>query len=317
LVAAGALLWLTLRQLELRSLARTLADTNLALVAAALVALTIGYACRIERWRLMLIPANPDLRWRDCAGPLLASFAANNVLPLRAGDVMRVFAFNAELRTAPGTVLTTVFVERLLDLLTVIGFLGGGLALFNVASTSLVGVGRVALLTLSLLMTLVLLFPTTMAPPLRLVTQLATRWLPQAGKRISAEMDKGLLTLQHLAVRERMFALIFWSIAAWVAEGVAYWITAISLPTLTIPRASWLALPVSVLATLLPSTPGYLGTFDYFTNRAMVAAGNDAPSAALYALLIHAVVWLPPTTFGGLYALVRTLRVQAQKQLMN
>ena len=66
----------------------------------------------------------PGLTWRQCAGPLLGSFAANNILPFRAGDVLAAFAFNSRLKVSSGIVLATLFVERLLDLLMVLVLFG-------------------------------------------------------------------------------------------------------------------------------------------------------------------------------------------------
>ena len=51
-----------------------------------------------------------------------------------------------------------------------------------------------------------------------------------------------------------------------------------------------------------------MGTFDYFTARAMTGLGNDAISATAYALLVHALLWLPVTLIGGAYAVLRPLR---------
>jgi uncharacterized membrane protein YbhN (UPF0104 family) len=77
------------------------------------------------------------------------------------------------------------------------------------------------------------------------------------------------------------------------------------------PLAGWLALPVGTLATLIPSTPGYVGTFDYFTVKAMTELGNTTAAATAYALLVHALLWLPPTLVGGLYLLLHPVGQQA------
>jgi uncharacterized membrane protein YbhN (UPF0104 family) len=69
-----------------------------------------------------------------------------------------------------------------------------------------------------------------------------------------------------------------------------------------------LALPVGTLATLIPSTPGYVGTFDYFTVRAMSVLGNSISASTAYALLVHILLWLPPTLIGGLYLLLNPIK---------
>ncbi len=46
-----------------------------------------------------------------------------------------------------------------------------------------------------------------------------------------------------------------------------------SLRTDASPLGPWFALSTGTLATLLPSSPGYVGTFDYFAMLGLVAYG--------------------------------------------
>ncbi|WP_129649566.1 lysylphosphatidylglycerol synthase transmembrane domain-containing protein [Peristeroidobacter agariperforans] len=312
---AALFLWLTLRQVALSDIENALGGADLSYVAAALMALMLGYGLRIQRWRLMLAGANPTLLWSDCAGPLLASFAANNILPFRVGDLLRAIAFNAKLGTTSGVVFATVFVERLLDLLVVLGMLGSALIILGNDATGLVGVSGIVLIAMAVLVLAVLIFPGIVQPLVLGLGNCAARLSPRLGQKIIAEVDRSLATLKHLAGGSRMLVLVLWSAAAWLAEGGAFWLTALSLPLLEKPNAGWLALPVSALATLVPSTPGYVGTFDYFTVRAMTALGNDVSYATVYAFLIHAVVWLPPTVGGGFYLILRQQRMRRDSML--
>ena len=306
-VAIAALFtWLTVRHVDGAQLAQALRGARPDVLAGAVAFLCAGYACRIARWRIMLARENPALRWSDCAGPLVASFAANNVLPLRAGDFMRAFAFNGRLGTTAGAVLATVFVERLLDLLMMLLLLGVGLWAFEFEVARLLGLGAPLLLAAACAVLVVLLFPGVLKPATRVLGAFTGR-LP-AAERLRAEIDKATATLVILAGGATMPRLIAWSVVVWLAEGMVYWLTALALASITTPAAGWLALSVGTMATLIPSTPGYVGTFDYFTAQAMILAGNEMTVAAAYALLVHMVVWLPPTVVGGLYLFLRPVR---------
>ena len=303
---AAFFVWLTLRHIDTARIGAAMRGARLDLLAAAMAALCVGYACRIRRWQTMLLRANPALRAIDCAGPLMASFAANNVLPFRAGDLMRAFVFNDRLHTTPGAVLATLFVERLLDLLMVILLLGLALAVFHLDIAKVLGLGVPLLLLGAAAIVVVLLFPQVLQPLLRGLGSLAGR-LPAAAK-VQRELGQVTDTLGQLAGGGTMVRLLGWSAGVWLIEGGVYWLVALSVTGvagMAAPQGAWLAVPVGSLATLIPSTPGYVGTFDYFTAQAMVMTGNDLTVAAAFAFLVHMVLWLPGTVAGGLYLALR------------
>lgn len=305
---AAFFLWLVVRQISLAELKAAFASADLLWIGAALVAFFIGYACRIERWHLMLQRDNPGLGWRHCAGPLMASVAANNVLPFRAGDLVRAFGFNRRLGIGANTAIVTLFAERLLDLLMVLLFLGAALVGFGTDLTRLAGVGSALPIGAAAGILALLLAPRLFAAPGRAMASLLARLAPGPGRKIQAGIDKALATLEHFSAGHTMPRLIGWSFLAWLAEGGVFWFAALSLPGLSAPLGGWLALPVGTLATLIPSTPGYVGTFDYFTARAMTELGNPAAAATAYALLVHILLWLPATLAGGIYLILNPTR---------
>jgi hypothetical protein len=308
-VALAALFtWLLLRQLDLSQVLEAFRQATGRWVGAALAAFFLGYLCRVARWHAMLSGSVPGLRLRACVGPFLASFAANNVLPFRAGDVMRVFAFNRVLGTTSGVVAATLFVERLLDLLLVIVLFAAALHIFDIGPSVVSGLGSTALFAGAAVLLLVLLFPRPFAPIAHGAGRLVSRMAPRIGARLSEEIVKGLATLEQLAKGHVMLKLLGWSALAWMFEGCVFWFAALALPSITEPQGAWLALPVATFATLIPSTPGYVGTFDYFTAWAMIQLGNAPSPAAAAAFLVHTLLWLPPTIVGGAYLLSHPVR---------
>ena len=59
------------------------------------------------------------------------------------------------------------------------------------------------------------------------------------------------------------------------------------------------------MATLIPGTPGHLGTFDYFAVLGFSLYGIGRTDGASMALLIHLLLWLPVTLVGGALLLRR------------
>jgi uncharacterized membrane protein YbhN (UPF0104 family) len=82
--------WLFVRGLDLDEVADSLRSANYAWVAPALALFAVSVAFRAARWRYFLLPTN-DLTWRQLLPSVLIGYAGNNLLPLRAGELVRGF----------------------------------------------------------------------------------------------------------------------------------------------------------------------------------------------------------------------------------
>ena len=61
---------------------------------------------------------------------------------------------------------------------------------------------------------------------------------------------------------------------------------------------------LSTLATLAPSSPGYIGPFHFAASTAIVILGGEEILAAAFALIAHLCVWVPTTLLGIIAMLV-------------
>jgi glycosyltransferase 2 family protein len=300
---AGVFLALLVRRVDVEQVRRVLAGAAATPLLLGLLALSGDMIARIVRWRWMLRAAQPDLSFGACARPFLASLALNNTLPFRAGDMARVVGFQRSLRAPLAHVAGTLVLERILDLLTLLAILfvslAGGPGRFPRAflvAGALAGVTALAAL-------LVLTFaaePLTRVMHDRIAGRLAGRtWFP-AARRIVNQLIGALALLRSPAMAARLVGL---SLVAWALEGTVFACVAWSLGLGMPWPAPWLALAAATLATLLPGTPGYVGTFDYFASLGLTAWGVPATGAAAFAVLTHFLLWAPVTA-AGLLALV-------------
>lgn len=263
----------------------------------ALAALAADFCLRISRWTQLLGHFNPAIRWRDAAGPFLGSFALNNVVPLRAGDIARAFAFTEELGAQSSRVTSTLIVERVLDLTTLLFFLLLSLILLrDNAGLHWVDTSTYGLLALAL--TAILLVLATPHWWQRLV-ELSPLRQTSVGLFIN-EVLQGLEVYRGVLLWARLLGL---SLAAWTLEGLVFLFCCLSLSATPVPVGPWFAMAVGSLGTLLPSSPGYIGTFDYFAALALSSTGLEEAAASSATILVHLVLWAPITLTGGIYLL--------------
>jgi uncharacterized protein (TIRG00374 family) len=300
-LVAAAFLYLTLRRLEwaeIRAAWRGVAPGPLAL---GVVALAAGLVVRIGRWWWMLRALEPALPLANCFRPFLVSLAVNGTVPLRAGDFVRAFGFRAALRAPPAMVLGTLVVERVLDMFVLLALFFAGLV--GVARGT-VPAGFVAAGTALFALCLAGIVALVLAP--RRVEAIVARVLlgPLAGRawaataRGAAEQFFGTLT--RVLTPLRALQLLALSVLGWGLEGGLYAAVAWALHSGGALFGPWFALATGTLATLLPSSPGYVGTFDYFAILGLTAYGATRTAAAAFALLTHFLLWLLPTVAGAL-----------------
>jgi glycosyltransferase 2 family protein len=110
-----------------------------------------------------------------------------------------------------------------------------------------------------------------------------------------AQLTASLALLRLPARAVRLLGLSF---LAWFLEGAVFACVARSLQISVHWTAPWLSLGAATLATLLPSSPGYVGTFDYFASLGLTAYGAPPSIATAFALLTHLMLWLPITVAG-------------------
>ncbi len=297
-VAAGmavglGFLWLALRGIDAAAVRSAMAQASPVWLAAAVAALAAGYAARILRWRELLLASRPGVTAAACAGPLLAGFALNNILPLRAGDFARAFAFRERLGVPGPEVLGSLVAERLLDLGALVAAFALGMAALGgalvppAAVWAAEGAGLLCFVA----------FAAWLATPSRV-------WQRFRGKGgVAGVAGRVVGALEILRAPRRLWRLIALSLAAWSFEAVLFMAVARALGLALPPAAAPAILGAATLATMIPGTPGHVGTFDFFARQSVVALGVPVDTAIAYAFLVHFVLWAP-ITLAGLVALL-------------
>ena len=258
--------------------------------------LAVGYVLRTVRWWLLLQGPARRLPWRRTIGPLLASVAVNNVLPLRAGDVLRTVAFERQLGAPAALVLGSVLLERLLDLSALLLWVG-----LSWAGQPWPGGARAGLVLVAASgggLVLALGWPGALRHALERAASVAARraWPRLAG--LARGAADCCASWQAVRTVPQLMTLGLLSLLIWACEGAAFaaaaWAVGHSAPGLT----AWGVMALGTLSTLLPSTPGYVGTFEAVTRHAWELTGASPEMALSAALLVHAVLWAPITLVG-------------------
>jgi uncharacterized protein (TIRG00374 family) len=285
-------LWYVLRRADVSAAWAAVKDADPATLLAAAVVVELVYLAQALRWRL--IAATPSVPPRHFLALVLAGIASNNALPLRIGDLLRGRWLANAARIPTGRGLGTVFRDRLSDLVVLvislfvtIPFVGSAMWERRIA----IG-GAAVLVVCGLIIGGALLYEARRSHGDRRRRSRPRRLVDDWLREIASPMGRRRLAI---ALALSIVAWSIWAVAAGlVCRSLGIHVSAVDLVFVT---------AVINLGVAIPSSPGFVGTYQWLSVAALAAVGVEASLGLAFALLMQAVWFVPTTVIGGPIAL--------------
>ncbi len=309
LVSAGFLYW-ALKGIHPRDVLAELKRVHFWPLMACVVVATSTFVLRVFRWRLLLRgddgqPLPPAPLWHAIA----IGFMANNVLPFRAGELLRGIAITRLTRTRFTAAASSIAVERLFDGVALVCVLIAGLLLSGLPSNTTVGGVRITSIALAaggtfaaglLLAGLVVAFP---RPAERIILKLVP--FPRLAHKLVAMIEGVRHGLSVLRSPARALAVYLWSLAVWLTSAASFFI---AFKAFDIPvdfAGAMLMQGILAFAITAPTAPGYVGIFEGAIKASLLLYNIPEQVAVTYALVYHATTFVPITLLGA-WSMART-----------
>jgi uncharacterized protein (TIRG00374 family) len=287
-------------------------------VAAAIVLLLVFFLANTERWRYLLDTAATVPR-RRLFGYLMIGYMVNAVFPLHPGDVTRATLLRYREMVPITTALTSVLLERLLDVLTI--------SLLGFALSFLVELPRVMTTALQIFAacaitaTAVLIAMSTNHLPGEHLLWRTLRLAPvRIADFVAARAEQFVQALRVLHDADRLPKILLADAIAWIALGLAMVAFSHAL-RMDVPwMAGFLVLIVTSLGAALPGPPGSVGVYHVLTVLALSVWSVDTETAVAFALVAHTTAIALHIGLGAISALVlnvhysRTIRRPNEQQ---
>jgi uncharacterized protein (TIRG00374 family) len=303
LVSVGLFVYL-LRSVDLGELGGQLAGARWGWVVPAVAVGPVALWARAIRWRYLFPPGSrpPGLLAANMIG-----YMTNNVLPLRAGELVRVYVVARRLSRARGEPVAggmwlagaTLVVERILDSLTLVSILA--VLVFVIPVPRALQYAAAVVLAIDLVAAAVL--ASLVVAPERtraVVARLLRRW-----PALQAPAGRGLAMvlrgLEGIRAPAHLLPLAAWTVLAWAPGAFGAWAlfraVHLELPLL----AGWTVMTFVGFGVSIPSAPGYIGVWHAASVLALSLFGVGQAPAFGYALLYHASQFVPITLIGWLF----------------
>ncbi len=295
---------LVARSVNLADAARIVASAAISPLIVALALMVVALGFRVLSCFVLL----PDRGDGSRAGParlvtpVLVGYLGNLVLPARLGELVRAYLIARREGMAIGGTLGSVALERIVDtaMLAIMAFVAAyvvGAAQWIIQGMGLIAGAGVLLVAL--------LASVGLQPVVRLLRRFGAIHLLRAPIAVVLRVLEPFAQWSGGSHRRRAIVIaIGLSLAAWTCTAAMFWLVGVAVGANLSPAGTVLVMAVTVLATAIPSAPGYVGTFELAAVTVATSLGVPSHVAFALAVLAH-VLGMLPTAVGGSLALMR------------
>jgi uncharacterized protein (TIRG00374 family) len=307
-VAISAIsLYVALRGIDWSAVGTALASAQYVYLIPNVALVMFTMWLRAVRWKLMITPLKKGVSLDSLFASTMIGFMVNNILPLRLGELARPFSLSKKEDLSRSAVFATIVVERVFDALSL--FLMSGMlvafAPFLVKDDPLMVRALYGLLGLH-----------GVALAFLVMLRVRTEWALAMIRRVTGFLparfqDKVLDVTDKFASGLGVFkdwrglaAIVAWSLIIWALIGFSNWFIFLAFG-LEVPWfAPYVLLAFVALGVMLPSAPGFVGPFQFFTIQALLLFGIERSVGLSFSLVLHIGNYVP-VTLVGLYYLRR------------
>ncbi|WP_322794935.1 lysylphosphatidylglycerol synthase transmembrane domain-containing protein [Tepidiforma sp.] len=294
---SAVLIALFLRATHPRELGAALSDADYRWLIPGTAVLFVAITARCIRWSVLMRPvaAMSPARLFPYA---IIGYMANNLLPARAGELVRAYVLGERERVSTVGTFGTIAVERLFDGCTLVlmllvagalvGFEDGRLRAIAAASTLLFLAAVIGFYVLTL----------REERALRIIHRLLA-WLPDRFEpRLEGVAENLVRSLRSVHQPGPLALVALFSVLAWTIEAGAYAVIGLGFDMDVSFAHYCLLLAAANLAIIIPTFFGGTGPFEWAARLVLVAASVDPAVASAYSVVAHGVILVPTTVLG-------------------
>ncbi|MBN2224039.1 MAG: flippase-like domain-containing protein [Deltaproteobacteria bacterium] len=306
LLVGVVFLYLALHKVDFVQMALVFSRIRWPLIIVALVLYYLTYVARMFRWKLLMAPIK-DTRYRNLFSAVAIGFGANNMFPVRLGELVRAYSLGKMEKVRTSAVLATVVIERVFDILTVLGMLV--VVLFFVTfpeaygnfMTGLRAAGIASLVAMAVFISFLVLLEKNRDRAM-VIVRFFSRPLPERFRlRIESMITSFADGLNILYHGRKLVGIVFFSVLLWLVIAAFYWVILFSFD-ISLPFMAAVFVTVLIaFAVSLPAPPGYIGTFHAAARYALVFYALPASEAAGIGIVMHALNFIPAIAGGLLF----------------
>lgn len=289
-------LFLALKDADTDGIVQAFRDAKYWPIVPMFLSLLGFYWLKALRWSVLLSPSY-QVSGNQLVPAMMAGAAGNNLLPAHFGELVRVYFAGKKFDIPKSTVLATLVVERLFDMIIVLVIFSIGLMAGDYSSEFYNG--AIFLLVAALLVMIASILLTRYTDRFIYFFEHKLTFL-SAGIRqnISAQIHNLSTGLLALGKKNLYLNVVINSIVQWLCMAACFYFSLLAFNIDVSPMVAIVILGFTVVGLTLPTSPGFFGTIEYCYVLALTAVGVDATTAVSAAIFYHLPAWIGVTAIG-------------------
>jgi glycosyltransferase 2 family protein len=306
LPVSGLLLYLSVRKLDVNTVVTALRAADATRLALAVAIIPLMYGVQALRWRWIARQEARVSTWRFVQY-VIGAVALNNAVPGRPGDFLRAHWLGRAANASRVNTLGTVVVDRSADLLTLLAALA---VVFPFVGPDVPWLRHLALVAVAIIAGSTIGLVIAYRLRRRLLNRVGSRF-----PRVLMETGKLLRAMRRSCDPIGIVGIVVASVVSWGLWGVAAWLVAGSVGVSISPIQIAFLMAIVNLGVAIPSSPGFVGTYQWLCVSALAVFGVSRPDAFAFSVLMHAV-WFVPSSIAGI-ALIAGGSVRGSVRVMH
>lgn len=294
-LVSGLLLWLALRNVPLSGLTEAYSRVNTAYLLPAVLLIILELFLRGAKWRLLLLPSDSGVRVADAFRLQAAGMALNNILPLRLGELARA-TFAARLFGVPlVTVLATILVERLLDVIVLLMMFAAAAAFGGLSGGFLEYRGFLWPLVAALAGGIVVLVFAEEIVGHAWFSGFFSRF-----PRVKSLFERVAMGVRGFHTARGAASIFGLAVLQWLLNALSLWTMCLAFGlggVVSFFRSVALLFSAAVAASI-PAAPGFFGNFELMLTRVLAGWGVQETTAFACASFAHVLNYVIITLLG-------------------
>lgn len=288
----AAFLYLAVRHANAADMVRIIESASPGWLSLAVLVYWLELGTRVIRWRALLSHTGKTVELGKTASAFIIGYAANNVLPAKLGELVRVDLISRLSGVPRMASLGTVVVERIFDILLILLMAGISIGLLVLPETFDLARLRSGMTIIGASAALVVI---------------VSVWLVRSGigrgGEVAHTMHARLANLIHgikiLAIPRQWGRVLAVSLLIWGLNATAMWLIVFALGISLSPLQTLLLMGIVGLAAVLPAPPAGLGVLQYAFTLVFELLGEPGTIGLVASLAVQAALLGSVTLVGA------------------